>query len=83
MKVFNFLIRLITSIVISVFTIPLSLIIAIFATILIIISLLVKLYDIINKDSDISSKITEFSLVGYGMSLFLISIPIYVVLENS
>ena len=77
----DFLRRFLTAIVVFVFVLPLSVIVVVFSTIVFILGLILKLYDAIAK-TDKYNVLVEFLFVCYGLAIFLITIPYYILTEN-
>ena len=73
--------RLLTSLIVFVFVLPISIIVAVFATTVLILGLVLKLYDSIAK-TDKYNVLVEFLFVCYGLAIFLITIPYYILTEN-
>ena len=75
------LVRILTALVIFVFVLPISVMVAVFTTIVFILGLILKLYDAIAK-TDKYNVLVEFLFVCYGLAIFLITIPYYILTEN-
>ena len=73
--------RLLTALIVFVFVLPISAVVAVFATVILIFGLILKLYDAIAK-TDKYNVLVEFLFVCYGLAIFLITIPYYILTEN-
>ena len=77
----DFLRRLLTALIVFAFVLPISIAVAVFATVILILGLILKLYDAIAK-TDKYNVLVEFLFVCYGLAIFLITIPYYILTEN-
>lgn len=77
----DFLVRILIALVMFVFVLPISVIIAVFATVVLILGLILKLYDIIAKTNKYNV-LVEFLFVCYGLAIFLIVIPYHILTDN-
>ena len=73
--------RLLTALIVFVFVLPISAVVAVFATVILILGLILKLYDAIAK-TDKYNVLVEFLFVCYGLAIFLITMPYYILTEN-
>ena len=73
--------RLLTALIVFVFVLPISIAVAVFVTVILILGLILKLYDAIAK-TDKYNVLVEFLFVCYGLAIFLITIPYYILTEN-
>lgn len=76
----DFLRRLLTALIVFVFVLPISVLVAVFATVALILGLLLKLYDVIAK-TNIYDVLVEFVFVCYGSVIFLIIIPYHILTD--
>lgn len=72
--------RLLTALIVFIFVLPISIVIAVFTTSLFIIGLPFKVYDLITGTT-LYSDLTEFLFICYGLSLFLIIIPYHILTD--
>lgn len=73
--------RILIALVMFVFVLPISVLVAVFATIVFILGLILKLYDVIAK-TDKYNVLVEFLFVCYGLAIFLILIPYHILTDN-
>ena len=72
--------RLLTAIVVFVFVLPISAVVAVFATSLFIIGLPLKVYDLFAKTT-MYDDLSEFLFICYGLAIFLITMPYYILTD--
>lgn len=77
----DFLRRLLTALIVFVFVAPISIAVAVFATVILIFGLILKLYDAIAK-ADKYNVLVEFLFVCYGLAIFLIIMPYHILTDN-
>jgi hypothetical protein len=73
--------RLLTALIVFVFVLPISIAVTVFATVILILGLILKLYDAIAK-TDKYNVLVEFLFVCYGLSVFLIVMPYHILTDN-
>ena len=73
--------RLLTALIVFVFVLPISILVAVFATVVLILGLILKLYDVIAK-TDKYNVLVEFLFVCYGLAIFLITMPYHIIMDN-
>ena len=72
--------RLLTALIVFVFVLPISAVVAVFATVILILGLILKLYDAIAK-TDKYNVLVEFLFVCYGLAIFLITMPYHILTD--
>ena len=72
--------RLLTALIVFVFVLPISVVVAVFATSLFIIGLPLKVYDLF-AETTMYEDLSEFLFICYGLSLFLIIIPYHIITD--
>lgn len=72
--------RLLTALIVSVFVLPISIAVAVFATVILILGLVLKLYDVIAK-TEKYNVLVEFLFVCYGLAIFLITMPYHILTD--
>lgn len=77
----DFLRRLLTALIVFVFVLPISAVVAVFVITLFIIGLPFKLYDLTAKTT-FYEDLTEFLFVCCGLVIFLISIPYQIIVDK-
>lgn len=77
----NFLVRILTALVVLVFVLPISAIIAIFTTSLFILGIPFKMCDLI-FGSVMYDDLSEFLFVCYGLAALLISTPYHILTDK-
>lgn len=77
----NFLVRVLTALVVLVFVLPISAIIAIFTTALFILGIPFKMCDLI-FGTIMYDDLSEFLFVCYGLALWLVSIPYHILTDK-
>ena len=73
--------RFLTALVVFVFVLPISAVVAVFATSLFIIGLPLKVYDLL-AGTTMYDDLSEFLFICYGLAIFLITMPYYILTEN-
>lgn len=73
--------RILIALVMFVFVLPISALVAVFSTIVLILGLILKLYDVIAKTNKYNV-LVEFLFVCYGLAIFLIVIPYHILTDN-
>ena len=73
--------RILIALVLFVFVLPISILVAVFATIVLVLGLILKLYDAIQK-TDKYNVLVEFLFVCYGLAIFFICIPYDILTDN-
>ena len=73
--------RILTALIVFVFVLPISVIGVVFATVGIILGLILKLYDVIKKTKKYNA-LLEFLFVCYGFAVFLILLPYFIITDN-
>lgn len=73
--------RILIALVMFVFVLPISVLVAVFATIVFILGLILKLYDVIAKTNKYNV-LVEFLFVCYGLAIFLITLPYHIIFDN-
>lgn len=73
--------RILISLVVFVFVLPISIMVGVFATVVLIIGLILKLYDVIAKTNKYNV-LVEFLFICYGLVIFLITLPYYILTDN-
>lgn len=76
----DFLRRLLTALIVFVFVLPISIAVAVFATLVLIFGLILKLYDVIAK-TEKYNVLVEFLFVCYGLAIFLITMPYHILTD--
>ena len=77
----DFLRRLLTALIVFVFVLPISAVVAVFATSLFILGLPFKVYDLI-AGTTMYDDLSEFLFICYGLSVFLIVMPYHIITDN-
>lgn len=77
----DFLRRLLTALIVFVFVLPISVVVAVFVITLFIIGLPFKLYDLIAK-TEFYDELSEFLFICCGLVIFLISIPYHIIVDK-
>lgn len=72
--------RFLTALIMFAFVLPISIIVAVFATVILILGLVLKLYDAIAK-TDKYNVLVEFLFVCYGLAIFLITMPYHILTD--
>ena len=72
--------RLLTALVVFVFVLPISAVVAVFATSLFILGLSFKVYDLI-AGTTMYDDLTEFLFICYGLAVFLIVMPYHILTD--
>ena len=72
--------RLLTALIVFVFVLPISIAVTVFATVILILGLILKLYDAILK-TDKYNVLVEFLFVCYGLAIFLITTPYHILTD--
>lgn len=72
--------RILIALVMFVFVLPISIMVAVFATVVLIFGLILKIYDVIAK-SDKYNVLVEFLFVCYGLAVFLIVMPYHILTD--
>ena len=72
--------RFLTALIVFVFVLPISILVAVFATVILILGLILKLYDAIAK-TDKYNVLVEFLFVCYGLAIFLITMPYHILTD--
>lgn len=72
--------RLLTALVVFVFVLPISAVVAVFATSLFILGLPFKAYDLITGTT-MYDDLTEFLFICYGLAVFLIVMPYHILTD--
>ena len=73
--------RILIALVLFVFVLPISIAVAVFASIVLVLGLILKLYDAIQK-TDKYNVLVEFLFVCYGLAIFLITMPYHIIMDN-
>lgn len=73
--------RILIALILFIFVLPISIIVAVFATIVLILGFILKLYDVIAK-KDKYNVLVEFLFVCYGLAIFLITMPYHIITDN-
>lgn len=73
--------RFLIAIIVFVFVMPISIIVVVFSTIVLILGLIIKLYDTIAKTNKYNV-LVEFLFVCYGLAVFLIVMPYHILTDN-
>ena len=73
--------RLLTALIVFVFVLPISAVVALFATSLFILGLPFKMYDLITGTT-MYDDLSEFLFICYGLAIFLITIPYHILMDN-
>lgn len=73
--------RILIALVLFVFILPISILVTVFATVVLILGLILKLYDVIAKTNKYNV-LVEFLFVCYGLAIFLIVIPYHILTDN-
>ena len=72
--------RLLTALVVFAFVLPISVVVAVFATSLFILGLPFKVYDLI-AITTMYDDLSEFLFICYGLSIFLIVMPYHILTD--
>ena len=72
--------RFLTALIIFAFALPISIMVAVFATVVLTLGLILKLYDAIAK-TDKYNVLVEFLFVCYGLAIFLITMPYHILTD--
>jgi hypothetical protein len=72
--------RILIALVLFVFVLPISILVAVFATVVLVLGLILKLYDAIQK-TDKYNVLVEFLFVCYGLAIFLITMPYHILTD--
>ena len=73
--------RLLTALIVFVFVLPISAVVALFATSLFILGLPFKVYDLI-AGTTMYEDLSEFLFICYGLAIFLITMPYHILTDN-
>ena len=73
--------RLLTALIVFVFVLPISAVVAVFATSLFILGLPFKVYDLI-AGTTMYEDLSEFLFIFYGLAGFLIVMPYHILTDN-
>lgn len=76
----DFLRRLLTALIVFVFVLPISAVVAVFVMTLFILGLPFKLYDLITKTT-FYDDLTEFLFICCGLVIFLIAMPYHIITD--
>ena len=72
--------RFLTALIVFVFVVPISIAVAVFATAVLLLGLILKLYDVIAK-TEKYNVLAEFLFVCYGLAIFLITMPYHILTD--
>ena len=72
--------RLLTALIVFAFILPISAVVAVFATSLFILGLPFKVYDLITRTT-MYDDLSEFLFICYGLSVFLIVMPYHILTD--
>lgn len=72
--------RLLTALIVFVFVLPVSVSVAVFATVVLLFGLTLKIYDAIAK-TEKYNVLVEFLFVCYGLAIFLITMPYHILTD--
>lgn len=72
--------RILTALVVFIFALPISVLVVVFATVVLILGLILKLYDVIAKTNKYNV-LVEFLFVCYGLAIFLIVTPYHILTD--
>ena len=73
--------RLLTALIVFVFVLPISAVVALFATSLFILGLPFKVFDLI-AGTTMYDDLSEFLFICYGLAVFLIVMPYHILTDN-
>lgn len=72
--------RFLTALIVFVFVLPISAVVAVFATSLFIIGLPLKVYDLF-AETTMYEDLSEFLFICYGLAIFLIVMPYHILTD--